>query len=280
MPAPDTAGDRDRASRWRAAPRLFAAHACLGLLAALILVGFPDLDLAVSSLFYVRENTFALNEPGLGQTLRAVFRAIFWGAIVLILILLAREWHRSVRRRRLARWTFLILCLVIGPGLVANALFKDNWGRPRPMHVEEFGGTQTFMPPLVRSSQCVRNCSFVAGEAAAIYGVFFSTAMLSRYRLGVIALAWLLGTAAGMVRVGQGGHFLSDVIFAGVLMALVVHGLWALFRLWPDVAHGLAAARAWRLRLSAARASVDGPWSHPLAASLRAQAWFLTDDRR
>jgi lipid A 4'-phosphatase len=32
----------------------------------------------------------------------------------------------------------------------------------------------------------------------------------------------VLGTLMGIIRMGQGGHFLSDVVFAGLFMALVV----------------------------------------------------------
>jgi lipid A 4'-phosphatase len=35
----------------------------------------------------------------------------------------------------------------------------------------------------------------------------------------------ITGLLAGLVRVMQGGHFLSDVVFAGVFMALVAAGL-------------------------------------------------------
>ena len=32
----------------------------------------------------------------------------------------------------------------------------------------------------------------------------------------------MLGAVTGLIRMGQGGHFLSDVVFAGLFMALVV----------------------------------------------------------
>ena len=32
----------------------------------------------------------------------------------------------------------------------------------------------------------------------------------------------VLGAVMGIIRMGQGGHFLSDVVFAGLFMALVV----------------------------------------------------------
>ena len=49
---------------------------------------------------------------------------------------------------------------------------------------------------------------------------------LTRLRLVEIAAAVLLTVAAlmfvGLIRMGEGGHFLSDVVFAGVFMALDV----------------------------------------------------------
>ena len=38
------------------------------------------------------------------------------------------------------------------------------------------------------------------------------------------------GAFAGVIRIGAGAHFLSDVVFAGVFMAFVARGLaWLLF---------------------------------------------------
>ena len=50
-------------------------------------------------------------------------------------------------------------------------------------------------------------------------------------------LAVLLGALEAFIRVGQGGHFTSDAIFAGVLMALVacaVHG-WFFLSAWSPL---------------------------------------------
>ncbi len=77
-----------------------------------------------------------------------------------------------------ARWCFLIAVLAIGPGLVANVMLKDNWGRARPRQVVEFGGTKHFTPPLVPARECARNCSFVSGEASSAFVPFFAAALL------------------------------------------------------------------------------------------------------
>jgi len=46
--------------------------------------------------------------------------------------------------------------------------------------------------------------------------------LLPGIRITLIGTAVLLGTAAGAIRMMQGAHFLSDVLFAGVFMALTV----------------------------------------------------------
>ena len=74
-----------------------------------------------------------------------------------------------------------------------------------------------------------RACSFVSGEAASVFVPFYAAALiLSRWSLLLASAGTVGGLGAGMIRVSQGAHFLSDVIFAGVLMALtvlIVHGL-------------------------------------------------------
>jgi membrane-associated PAP2 superfamily phosphatase len=62
------------------------------------------------------------------------------GLIVLILGLRFRWFHRW---RRASAYLFLLLAL--GPGLVVNGIFKELYGRPRPVAVEQFGGPYPFL---------------------------------------------------------------------------------------------------------------------------------------
>ena len=55
----------------------------------------------------------------------------------------------------------LIVGPIVGSGLIANFFFKDNWGRARPVHIEEFGGEKLYTPPFVISDQCLKNCSWI-----------------------------------------------------------------------------------------------------------------------
>lgn len=124
---------------------------------------------------------------------------------------------------RSPQWFFMLLCLAIGPGLVANLILKDQWGRARPGHVTEFGGKKNFTPPLIPVKECPRNCSFVSGEASSMYMPFFAAAAIVPQGAPLLVVGGVVGgLAAGAVRMAQGGHFLSDVIFAGVFMALTV----------------------------------------------------------
>ena len=110
--------------------------------------------------------------------LRNAFVAFYFGSIALAIvgIVLTRKSVRPWLHWRLPHWAFLAICLVVGPGLVANTVLKDNWGRARPKHVAEFNGASTFTPPLLPARECHRNCSFVSGEAASIFLPFYAAA--------------------------------------------------------------------------------------------------------
>jgi lipid A 4'-phosphatase len=147
--------------------------------------------------------------------------------------------HNLVRKRQVGRLSnrfllFVLAALAVGPGLVVNAGFKDNWGRARPRDVTEFAGERTFTPALVPTDQCERNCSFVAGHPSVMYwlaALGFAVAA-GRRRNQVFVVAAALGLIAGFGRIVQGGHFLSDVVFSGVAVFAVV---WLLAR-WFGVA--------------------------------------------
>jgi len=186
----------------------------LFLVTVVVFTAFAEIDIAVSGLF---------RDPQGGFTVGRIFavRALHEGwdiaaratALVLALYLIASFlWKRLAVRGRAA--AFLLLALLIGPGLIVNTL-KNNWGRARPMTVVELGGVKRFTPALVRSDQCARNCAFTSGHAA--FGFWWMTpAFVDRRRRAMwIALGLALGLGIGLVRIAQGGHFLSDILFSG-----------------------------------------------------------------
>ena len=205
--------------------KLAGIAALIGIAAAIVFVGWPGIDLAAARIFYVEPRHFLFNHSALATALRWGFRALTWGTAIAAVtgIILALARRRHLFGLGLPEWIFLALVLITGPGLIANTLLKDNWARPRPIHVVEFGGPDRFTPVLERSGACERNCSFISGEASATFALGFAIAMLVRRRRAeLMAAAVALGSVAGLIRMGEGGHFLSDVVFAGVFMALDV----------------------------------------------------------
>ncbi len=123
----------------------------------------------------------------------------------------------------------ILLTYLIGPGLLANIVLKDNWARPRPAHVVEFGGDQVFKPWWDPRGSCEKNCSFVSGEASTGFALIAIAVLVPlSWRVPAIALAIGFGLFVGLLRMAAGSHFMSDIVFAGLLTALVVwilHGL-------------------------------------------------------
>ena len=186
-----------------------------------ILIGWPAIDLAASRTFYTPGSGFS--HSAILGTVHADLRYFVIAIVVLAAAALVAWQHR--RRAAL----YLLLALALGPGLVVNTVFKDHWGRARPTQIVEFGGTQKFTPVFVPADQCTTNCSFPAGDPAV--GFFLISAALLvpglTTRRWAIAGAVAAGAALGVMRIAQGGHFLSDVVASGFL----VTGLsWLLYR--------------------------------------------------
>ena len=123
----------------------------------------------------------------------------------------------------------ILLTLALGPGLLANTILKDNWGRPRPSEVTEFGGPLKFLPWWDPRGPCPKNCSFIAGEPSGAFWTLAPAALTPpHWRAVAYGAALAFGAVVGLVRAAGGGHFFSDVVFAGVFMFLLIwimHGL-------------------------------------------------------
>lgn len=212
-----------------------AARLSAGALTALLLCGpvfmlFPHLDTQVSSLFYSPGHGFSGLAPPV-EMVRNVFKLIYILACVFAVagVVLAYRARGRIFGLRWREHLFVIICLVLGPGIVANVALKDQWGRARPREIVQFGGDKAFTAVLVPARQCRRNCSFISGEASSIFMAFFALALVLRRSRGLIGWGLACGFAAGLIRIAQGGHFMSDVIFAGIFMALTAAAVHALF---------------------------------------------------
>lgn len=214
------------ASEVRFRRAFFLSALALGALLAVVMLSNPSIDLMLA-----RALKAGCAETGkwctgwFVEAPRRLLIALFvMGCVAASLLGMAAVcWRKHWTAPDLARCWFLVAALVVGPGLVANAIFKDHWGRARPREVVEFGGTKPFTPPLLPAMSCSRNRSFVSGEASSMFVLFLAPALLlPGIRITLIGMAVCLGMAAGAIRMMQGAHFLSDVLFAGIFMALTV----------------------------------------------------------
>lgn len=186
------------------------------IVAALVFDLLPTLDLQLSGLFYWPGAGFFLERA---WPVRVLYYGTPWlvGAIGLGLIgaLVWANLSRHPQARRVnGVATFALVALALGPGLIANALFKDHWGRPRPEQIVEFGGNSHYVPPLLPSSQCRHNCSFVSGHAAVGFFLITGAWVWPHRRRTWYAVGIVAGSLIGLARIAQGGHFLSDVVGA------------------------------------------------------------------
>jgi lipid A 4'-phosphatase len=196
----------------------------LGLLvaAAAMFLLLPQLDLWVSGLFYTPRYGFWLRDWAPIALMYHAVPWIVWG--VVLVVATAGSWLFLMQRPlwRFDRKTvvFIVLSMVIGPGLIANTFLKDHWGRARPNQIAAFGGARGFSPAPLPAEECAYNCSFVSGHAALGFGLvaFAFVWPPGRARRRATAAAICVGALIGLVRIAQGGHFLSDVVWAGFIV--------------------------------------------------------------
>lgn len=221
--------------------------AVLALVATLVLTAYfliaPGVDFAVSEAFHRAGEGFPLaQEPAL-RALRKSSTWVMGLALLGVLVALGRRvaGGRPFTSRTARKAWFLLAGLALGPGLLVNGVLKAMWGRPRPVHLEAFGGDAPYVPVWQVSDWCDANCSFVSGEAASAAWTVAAVVMLPpAIRRWVIGPAVVYGAALSLNRLAFGGHFLSDVLLSWSLTALVLGVLWRVMVEAPEPARRLA----------------------------------------
>lgn len=131
-------------------------------------------------------------------------------------------------------FVFFVVLMIIGPGLIVNTIFKGHWGRPRPRHIEVFGGSQPFLY-VWEKGKTGEGHSFPSGHASMGFFLFAPYFILRRNSKKWSVIFLTIGVSAGIViglaRMVQGGHFASDVIWSGGFVYLCGIGLYYLLRL-------------------------------------------------
>lgn len=190
---------------------------------------YPQVDLEVSRLFYDKEEGFYLKNYPLFYFLHKVIGPLLIATFLALFAYLYYQYKKHFRAKYLDKKAvgFLFVFLLVGPGIITNAFFKEVSGRVRPIHVVEFGGDKQFTPYYQFTGQCKTNCSFISGHAAAaFFFMAFGYVMRSR-KIFLVGLSF--GVLMSLTRIVQGGHFLSDVTFAFIINLIVLKVLYYLF---------------------------------------------------
>ena len=92
----------------------------------------------------------------------------------------------------------------------------------------ELGGKESFSPWFEITNACETNCSFVSGDAS----VGFSIIILYLITKKIIFLyaSFVAGFVFGLIRIMAGGHFLSDIFFAGFFVVILNIILFKLYK--------------------------------------------------
>ena len=192
----------------------------------------PSLDLYVSSLFYKGASQFELQSFDLTSIL---FRDILLPLILIYILILPIVGRFFKIDKIFFNYKFSIkeivllwISQIISVLIFVNLILKNFWGRARPNDVVELGGKESFSPWFEITNACETNCSFVSGDAS----VGFSIIILYLITKKIIFLyaSFVAGLVLGLIRIMAGGHFLSDIFFAGFFIVILNIILFELYK--------------------------------------------------
>ena len=202
------------------------------VITSIVFVLFPVIDIFTSSIFYKADIGFYLSDNPFVMFLYRGIPIFTTVVVVTVIGCLIGSWSGKKHIFSLSKkaYIYLLLVMFIGPGLL-NTISKDNWGRARPVMIEQFGGDREFTPAFVMTDQCDKNCSFFSGHPTSVF-FFIAVALVSplRFRRKIMGFAIVGGGLVGLGRVIQGGHFLSDIVTSGFFVAITSYIIyWLMF---------------------------------------------------
>ena len=201
--------------------KVFIVNTLFFFFFVLFFILFPKFDIFFSKLFFFEEK-FISDKYVFIRSLRSFLKdSMIVISIVSFLLIMVNFFFKKKKKPILKPRTRLILIgFIVGPvigcGLIANFYFKDNWGRARPINIQEFGGEKIYTQPFIISDQCERNCSWISGEASAAFSFIAGTIIIKSPIFFLLNI--IFGIIVSFCRIAMGGHFLSDNIFAMIFM--------------------------------------------------------------
>jgi len=215
--------------------RAFKDFSIILLLMGIVTLVFRliDADIALQRYFYSPEKGWLLQyRPFWDFMYRfGIFPGYFLAFAGLIMITLS-YWNVKYIQYRNASMV-LIFTMIIGPGVLVNLVLKDHTGRPRPREITEFGGAEKFVC-VCEKGATNEGKSFPCGHCS--MGFYLAIPFLFlRNRKKILAYTVLAvgvgyGIIIGIARMMAGGHFASDVLWAGLIVWLVALFGYSLFR--------------------------------------------------
>ena len=190
-------------------------------LAIFLSVG-SSVDIYLSHLFYFGNNNFLLQSY---YYITIFVRNIILPSIIIYIFILPFFSFFLPFKKLYLKYEFkfrdilfLWLTGIFNLGIVVNLFFKNIWGRARPGDILQLGGKENFTPWFQISDACASNCSFVSGDAAvgfSLIAFYFLTKKITFFWLSLF-----FGFGIGLVRIMEGGHFISDVVMAAMVLYL------------------------------------------------------------
>jgi membrane-associated PAP2 superfamily phosphatase len=204
----------------------------LGILT--LLFRFTNLDITLEHYFYSPEKGWMLQYKPVWDFIYrfGIFPGYFLAFCGLIMISVSYWNNKYIRFRKVS--LLLVFTIIVGPGILVNLVLKDHTGRPRPRDITEFGGTENYLC-ICEKAKTNEGKSFPCGHCS--MGFYLAIPYLFyRNRKRVLAYTFLAtgisyGILIGIARMMAGGHFASDVVWAGALTWSVALGGYYLFRL-------------------------------------------------
>jgi membrane-associated PAP2 superfamily phosphatase len=134
-----------------------------------------------------------------------------------------------------ARWrsTLLLLALSMALAPLAVSLLKLVTDRPCPWDLMEFGGVEPYTQLFrSRGAAHARGQCFPAGHAATGFALMAFYFVFYRQHRDTLARAALItglsaGVLLGFSRIAQGAHFMSHVLWSGLVCWLVMVSVYA-----------------------------------------------------
>jgi membrane-associated phospholipid phosphatase len=219
----------------------------LWIVLLVIFNAFPAIDLAASRWAFTTSacgpsdpmravcGEFAYDKLPIFTWFRTFSLYLPYIAVIALLHLLFQAWRRNGARWRGPTVDLSIAALgslALGCGLLVNLFLKVYSGRPRPRDTDLFGGALDFVQAGSFAGKCLKNCSFISGEASSGGWLLCLVVLLPpRLRIPIglplAAVSLLMPT----LRVLTGAHYLSDAVLGWLSSLVIFAGLIALLDL-------------------------------------------------